>query len=58
MKGSKESQGAVFIYTSQEQMVPANHPLGTIKDFADYILNPLPVGGAGRGQRPQGGRLN
>ncbi|MDH5607431.1 MAG: hypothetical protein OEY93_11155 [Anaerolineae bacterium] len=49
MKGSKERQGAVFIYTSSEQMVSANHPLGTIKDFSDYILNPLPVGGAGRG---------
>ena len=41
MKRSKESQVAVFIYTSPEQMVPANHPLRTIKNFADEILKSM-----------------
>jgi len=38
MRGCEESQGYMFSYVSPEQRVPGDHPLRSVKTFADDIL--------------------
>jgi len=39
MRGCQEDQGYMFSYVSPEQRVPNNHPLRSVKRFADDILH-------------------
>jgi hypothetical protein len=39
MRGHVDPQGSMFSYFSPESRVPADHPLRTIKAYADTILN-------------------
>lgn len=41
MRGEDENQGFMFTYLSPEQRVPKNHPLRTIKAFADTVLKEM-----------------
>lgn len=41
MRGQDENQGYMFTYVSPEQRVPKNHPLRTIKAFADTVLKEM-----------------
>lgn len=41
MRGQEENQGFIFTYLSPEQRVPKNHPLRTIKAFADVVLKEM-----------------
>jgi transposase len=41
MRGDEGKLGHMFVYVSPEEMVPANHPLRVIKDYADEILKSM-----------------
>jgi transposase len=41
MRGRKEEQDGMFVYTTAEKMVPADHPLREIKRRADSVLKRL-----------------
>jgi len=41
MRGPEENQGFMFTYLSPEQRVPEDHPLRTIKAFADTVLKEM-----------------
>lgn len=41
MRGQDEKQGFMYTYLSPEQRVPTNHPLRTIKAFADTVLKEM-----------------
>ena len=41
MRGHKEEQGGMFVYTTAEKMVPEDHPIRAIKRRADAVLKRL-----------------
>ncbi len=41
MRGEDENQGFMFTYLSPEQRVPEDHPLRTIKAYADRVLKEM-----------------
>ncbi len=41
MRGEVEPQSELFSYFSPEKRVPADHPLGSIKSYADGALKEI-----------------
>ena len=41
MRGEVDPQGAMFSYVSPEQRIPADHPLRSIKAYADQALGAI-----------------
>ena len=41
MRGDESKLGYIFTYVSPEEMVPADHPLRVVKDYADEILKSI-----------------